>query len=120
MREKLIELVGQVQDCGCDVTDVVVMNYVENEVLVDHLIANGVTFAEDNNVPSKWIPVTEGLPEEGKEVLALCWHHESWQPHVCYLSTNFKGRWITSIAGQWMMNVSHWMHLPEPPKGKLL
>lgn len=43
MREKLIELVGQVQDCGCDVTDVVKMNYVENNVLVDHLLANGVT-----------------------------------------------------------------------------
>ena len=43
MREKLIELVGQVQDCGCDVTDVVEMNYVENNVLIDHLIANGVT-----------------------------------------------------------------------------
>ena len=43
MREKLIELVGQVQDCGCDVTDVVEMNYVENNVLVDYLIANGVT-----------------------------------------------------------------------------
>lgn len=42
MREKLIELVGQVQDCGCDVTDVVEMNYVENITLVDHLIANGV------------------------------------------------------------------------------
>ena len=42
-REKLVELVGQVQDCGCDVTDVVEMNYVENNVLIDHLIANGVT-----------------------------------------------------------------------------
>lgn len=45
-REKLIELVGQVQDCGCDVTDVVEMNYVENSVLVDHLIADGVTVRE--------------------------------------------------------------------------
>ena len=42
MREKLIELVGQVQDCGCDVTDVVEMIHVENDVLADHLIANGV------------------------------------------------------------------------------
>ena len=84
--------------------------------IADHLIANGVTIAKDTNVPSKWIPVSERLPEEGKEVLTLCWHHESWQPHVCYLSINFKGRWITSIAGQWMMNVSHWMPLPQPPK----
>ena len=43
VREKLVELVGQVQDCGCDVTDVVKMNYVENITLVDHLIDHGVT-----------------------------------------------------------------------------
>ena len=63
-----------------------------------------------------WIPVTERLPLEGVEVLALCYHHESWQPQVCYLSPQFKGRWITSIAGQWMMTVSHWMPLPALPK----
>lgn len=45
-REKLTELVDQVQDCGCDVTDVVEMNYVENSVLVDNLIAHGVTVRE--------------------------------------------------------------------------
>lgn len=42
MREKLFNLIGQVQDCGCDVTDVVAMNFVENDKLVDWLIANGV------------------------------------------------------------------------------
>lgn len=43
---ELYQMIGQVQDCGCDVTDVVAMNYVENTVLVDHLIANGVTIRE--------------------------------------------------------------------------
>lgn len=46
VRERLVELVGQVQDCGCDVTNVVEMNYVENITLVDHLIAHGVTMKE--------------------------------------------------------------------------
>ena len=45
-REELVYLIGQVQDCGCDVTDVVEMIYVENNVLVDHLIANRVTIRE--------------------------------------------------------------------------
>jgi hypothetical protein len=67
MREKLIEILETVvspKELLCD-----------GEVLVstarvaDHLIANGVTFAEDNNVPSKWIPVTERLPESEKIVL---------------------------------------------------
>lgn len=43
MKETLWRLIGEVQDCGCDVTEVVVMNYVENTALVDYLIANGVT-----------------------------------------------------------------------------
>lgn len=43
VKETLWRLVGEVQDCGCDVTDVVVMNHVENDVLIDHLMANGVT-----------------------------------------------------------------------------
>lgn len=42
MAEKLLELIAQVQDCGADVTDVVEMIWVENQTLVDHLIANGV------------------------------------------------------------------------------
>lgn len=42
MREKLLELISQVQDCGADVTDVVKIIWVENQTLVDHLIANGV------------------------------------------------------------------------------
>ena len=55
MREKLIELIGQVQDCGCDVTDVVSMNYVKNDAIADYLIANGVTFDTDINVLTKKI-----------------------------------------------------------------
>jgi hypothetical protein len=42
MREKLLELISQVQDCGADVTDVVEMIWVENQALADHLAANGV------------------------------------------------------------------------------
>lgn len=47
VKETLHRLVGEVQDCGCDVTDVVEMNYVENDVLIDHLIANGVTLSTE-------------------------------------------------------------------------
>ena len=57
-REKLIELLGQVQDCGCNVTDVVAMNYVENFELADHLIANGVTVQEEAKL--YWKPVEPG------------------------------------------------------------
>lgn len=32
------------------------------EAVADFLLDNGVTFAKDTNVPSKWIPVSERLP----------------------------------------------------------
>lgn len=60
-REKLLELIGQVQDCGCDVTDVVEMNYVENITLADHLIANGVTFGKPLTEYLHPIDTYEGL-----------------------------------------------------------
>lgn len=42
-REKLLHLIGQVQDEGRDYSEVTDPIAVPNEVLADHLIANGVT-----------------------------------------------------------------------------
>ena len=111
-RERLFQLIGQVQDEGLDYSDVVVVYKTSNERLTDYLINNGVTFAKDINVPS-WIPVTERLPVDWCPVLVMIrdvekpllgsyrgnvWFHEMW-------NTNF-------INGA----VTHWMPLPEPPK----
>ena len=64
MRDKLIEILQQKYDHYCDQCGVnKATHYIEN--LADYLIAHGVTFATDNNVPCKWIPVSERLP--GKE-----------------------------------------------------
>ena len=43
MREKLIELIGRVQDEGIDYSDVVCVYKTSNGRLADYLIANGVT-----------------------------------------------------------------------------
>lgn len=66
MRENLIELIieGNIRAFGKSESFA--------EVIADHLIANGVTFATDNNVGSRWIPVTERLPESGVHVLLCC------------------------------------------------
>ncbi len=75
----------------------------------DVLIANGVTV-------QKWIPVTERLPEEGEAVIVFGYWHEKFQPLMCYLSPHRRGEWFTTVAGQQVYTVTHWMPLPEPPK----
>ena len=60
MREKLRTLIGQVQDCGCDVTDVVELNHVENDVLVDWLIQNGVVIPVRCKECEYWKKIREG------------------------------------------------------------
>lgn len=131
MREKLIELIASKvcdtyseaceewipHDCGkcyannCHIAEI-----------ADHLLANGVTFATDNNVGSRWVPVTERLPKkEG-------WYQVFTSPDKGHKSINKaryslepewsvnagKGRWNGS-GGTWT-NVTHWMPLPEAPK----
>ena len=106
MREKLIELLesvpqpeniyGQVPIGVCRIAD--------------HLIANGVTI-------QKWIPVTERLPERREDVL-LC--RKFWNE-----IQNPQMGWYNDVSGEWfdlsnrvIHKVTHWMPLPEPPKGE--
>ncbi len=108
MREKLIELVS-------DLYGVDPMYFgVDAPAIADHLIANGVTFATDNNVGSKWIPVTERLPEgSGKylcNVKSCLFRGATYQ----MILGHDKGGFYDGCIG--MDDVTHWMPLPEPPK----
>lgn len=118
MREKLAELVCQVQDCGCDVTDVVEMNYVKNNVLIDHLIANGVRLEEKqatSDKTSKWIPVSERLPEYGSNVFVFC----NDRSVDCRAYYGFFEKTLRVNYGKiTLAEVTHWMPLPQPPKGE--
>lgn len=55
----------------------------------------------------KWIPVTERLPEDGVQVLACTKHRKPFVAHCKY------GKWRVSGS----VTITHWMPLPEPPKG---
>ena len=68
----------------------------------------------DNNVGSKWIPVTERLPEEFVSVI-VCIPCEHPLPMVkeAYLAN---GCWATKCAIFFDKDVTHWMPLPNPPK----
>jgi hypothetical protein len=131
MREKLIEILETVvspKELLCD-GEVVV----STARVADHLIANGVTFAEDNNVPSKWIPVTERLPEIGDSYLVVVKYKYDWETEydidtdvaTFYPYDNpdayIDNRWDTYNdwdEGQQYIHITHWMPLPQAPKGE--
>ena len=85
-------------------------------IRADYFIANGVTFAEDNNVPSKWIPVTERLPDDDSNVLANLRIGEEGRIYPAYYA---KGVWWDCIFNTpATKTTTHWMPLPTPPKGE--
>ena len=98
MREKLIELIlSAMPPCYSDVFAT---------QIADHLIANGVTV-------QKWIPVTERLP--GKEGTYLT-YTEKERIHLdcfCIYPNHGTQFWVGGNG-----KVTHWMPLPEPPKGE--
>ena len=100
-KEKLIELLDKVlikYDRGC-------LPFVMNEI-ADHLIANGVTV-------QKWIPVSERLPEDDIPSAAyLCW----WGGHT-HICKYWRTRRCFEFNGR-SVKVTHWMPLPQPPKGE--
>jgi len=71
--------------------------------------------AENNQMRkrSEWISVAERLPELGKEVL---WINKWGCMHVSSLS-NYGIEWGDAGTVQTDV-VTHWMLLPEPPKGE--
>ena len=107
-REKLIELLMQANNL---VTDASVFGFgaisyqQQLEMEADHLIANGVTV-------QKWIPVTERLPDECKEVLA--YRFTGCEVDSCV--SHQKAYWSYDPVSDYP--VTHWMPLPEPPKGE--
>jgi hypothetical protein len=84
--------------------------------LADHLIANGVTFVTDNNVGRKWISVEERLPDAMEWV--LCAHADGFIEVLRY--DHIMDDWDTTVNNRCRSreSVTHWMPLPEPPKGE--
>ena len=121
-REKLIELmfVGQIladamceKQEECDKCPYNSPNACRMGAMVDHIIANGVTVQQ-------WIPVTEMLPEEmGKYVCRYVFGEEEGYPFeqvLWYYPQLEKPHF--QHEGSMGLRVTHWMPLPEPPKGE--
>ena len=90
----------------------------------DHLIANGVTFATDNNVGSRWIPVTERLPENdyGKHWKERARYNVIVNGIVATATFGFRNRdWWVDHRGyvfdkEHYNEVTHWRPAPEALK----
>ena len=110
VREKLVDLLGNIYlpiMAGPDVIGEYRIPHKLKEEIADHLIANGVTVQE-------WISVKDGLPENGKEsvLIALRWGEVD-------IGWCEDGRWRSEFVNEYEDGeVTHWMPLPEPPKGE--
>lgn len=59
----------------------------------------------------RWIPVTERLPEDGKDVLCFC------RANIYFVLSWDGDHWHEGADRYYMSGfVTHWMPLPEPPK----
>lgn len=120
VREKLVDILKQAPFEG----KVLDEWWLEEKIkmIADHLIANGVTV-------QKWISVDDRLPiEEAKA------HEQEWPGEYCeFLVMIEKGSLPTTLyydleENEWFRintaleretyKVTHWMPLPEPPKGE--
>ena len=106
MREKLIELLNEAP------TD-----YDGNRnvgVIVDHLIANGVTIKENG-----WIPTALGFyPEKGGDYLCLCCidGHTEYPFYMVLRYYIVDKNPHFQHESEHGLKVTHWMCLPDMPK----
>ena len=107
VREKLVELLGAVQETGANEFPAgfgFTREYIANEKVASHLIANGVTVQE-------WISVKDRLPtredaNETESILAI------------NKDEKYVGRWVWDIVARCPTEFTYWMPLPQPPKGE--
>ena len=118
-REKLIELIQaakskkQYDFLFGNIDDAIDMKS-DEEYIADHLIANGVTVQQ-------WIPVSERLPELGQP--CLCYKKTHGHPEYrlgTYIGATFSKNCAAfkSMSHFGCIGATHWMPLPEPPKGE--
>ena len=100
VREKLVELIESARYWGSNTS----------EEIADKLLENGVTVHE-------WISVNDRLPETGGYVVCIAKRNpfSRFMPMVARIEKN---GWVNPITEQYISEVTHWMPLPEPPKGE--
>ena len=106
VREKLVELLQNAkaamksENLSCDIA--------RNMFVVDFMMSNGVTVQE-------WISVDDRLPENiANRVLVVC-----ERSNGVFYAHYEKPFWINLETDKpFISTVTHWMPLPNPPKGE--
>ena len=127
VREKLVELLSKYFDIGdsyaynltrvksvfaCGTMGFDDFEEFDEETVEDitsYLIKNGVTVQE-------WISVKDMSPEAGEYVVCIAKRNpfSRFMPMVARIEKN---GWVNPITEQYISEVTHWMPLPQPPKG---
>ena len=112
VREKLVELLKDAQIASVDKCHTYeecksCPNYGQGMLCrvpfsVDHLISHGVTVQE-------WISVKDRLPEKPMKCLVYTKRGEYGGYEITYYNEGFYLHYA---------NITHWMPLPQPPKGE--
>ena len=106
VREKLVELLDDMQRSGTGYFG----SAIENKKIADYLIRHGVTVQE-------WISVKDRLPEESGYYLVF---ENIGRSEVLPYSKKYKAfnAFDDSYSESNVISVTHWMPLPQPPKGE--
>ena len=122
VKEKLVEMLGNIYFLMMDGPDTIgeyTIPHKFKEKIADHLISNGVTVQE-------WIPASEPPKKITNKVIVLCKNGYMGYGHY----EDYKGdrTWYNLESGKpftdWDLEdcesyeVTHWMPLPQPPKGE--
>ena len=105
VREKLIGMIAKAKYiCANDYSD-----HTEDEYIADTLLDNGVTVQE-------WVDVKDRLPEESGMYIVTA--NDGHAQRVSFVQWQKKNRmWnLTGARSYW--RVTHWMPMPQPPKGE--
>ena len=65
----------------------------------------------------QWIPVYDEFPEVGGYVVCIAKRNpfSRFMPMVARIEKN---GWVNPITEQYISEVTHWMKIPQPPKGE--
>ena len=111
VREKLMELILNADnDKNLGSYDLYELTHERTgcaEYFADYLIAHGVTVQE-------WISVNDRLPEDYSPVLVYKSRHSESYGNMGTAYYWNQSRWMGCIGE----TVTHWMPLPQPPKGE--